>query len=696
MSDINFTTILDDKQFSSAINGMNSKIGKLGNKLDDVSSGGSRFSNVLGKISSTSVNLGNKLSILSASVVAVGAGLFALGNNAAKALDEIGNMSAAAGVSAEYFQEMDYALNQVAEISSDQLASSLTKATKTIGEAATGSKKAAESLMSLGFTQDQINAGTITTEEVMSKYIDTVTQMDNQQQAAALGTDLFGKSFAGIGSALSGTGTEMDLAIQRSRDLGIVLSNETVAAGQAFTDKMSDVTSVLTSMQTKLGAELLPEMTKFADWMTTDGVAAFDTFVAGIRSVIDWYSSLSNSSKAVLETVGLVFGVGGPIILAIRAFIAAINLMFLSNPFTAIAVLIAVAAVAIYQNWDEIVAYFDAVDQWFVDLEGRLYDGALSAFTAIGDGIKAAYDATIGPYVAMVQTALDSISWNTIKGPGAMMGSGGKGQIIPNVDAGTSSGIEGYSTGHTYGEQIETGAKDALDINSPSKVFQSIGNFISQGLGLGIKESSTVVQDALAQAVATTDTNPLASWTEGLQVGLDDVGSLMKSTFSDAENIFVEFTKTGKASFDSLISNMADGLARLAFQQGASVLMGSGTGFGSFLGTLLGAASGTPIPANATGTNYFKGGLTSINERGGELINLPRGSQIIPHDISKQIARGRTSTGNSSMINNITINNAQPYSQDNSAQLAAQLNEVLDRKLQKFQIDQRNTYGRNR
>lgn len=42
---------------------------------------------------------------------------------------------------------------------------------------------------------------------------------------------------------------------------------------------------------------------------------------------------------------------------------------------------------------------------------------------------------------------------------------------------------------------------------------------------------------------------------------------------------------------------------------------------------------------NASGTNDWKGGLTYINERGGELINLPRHTQIIPHDVSMEMAR---------------------------------------------------------
>lgn len=53
------------------------------------------------------------------------------------------------------------------------------------------------------------------------------------------------------------------------------------------------------------------------------------------------------------------------------------------------------------------------------------------------------------------------------------------------------------------------------------------------------------------------------------------------------------------------------------------------------------AVGTTSIPGNATGTSYFPGGWTRINERGGEIVNLPGGTQIIPHDVSRR-AVGQT------------------------------------------------------
>lgn len=45
-------------------------------------------------------------------------------------------------------------------------------------------------------------------------------------------------------------------------------------------------------------------------------------------------------------------------------------------------------------------------------------------------------------------------------------------------------------------------------------------------------------------------------------------------------------------------------------------------------------ASFKKIPYLAKGTPYFKGGTAVINEKGGEIVDLPRGTRVIPHDKS--------------------------------------------------------------
>ena len=50
-----------------------------------------------------------------------------------------------------------------------------------------------------------------------------------------------------------------------------------------------------------------------------------------------------------------------------------------------------------------------------------------------------------------------------------------------------------------------------------------------------------------------------------------------------------------------------------------------------------GSVTSTPVQGHASGTNDFGGGLTRINEQGGEMAILPSGSQIIPADQTENI-----------------------------------------------------------
>ena len=54
---------------------------------------------------------------------------------------------------------------------------------------------------------------------------------------------------------------------------------------------------------------------------------------------------------------------------------------------------------------------------------------------------------------------------------------------------------------------------------------------------------------------------------------------------------------------------------------------------------------------NAAGTDFWQGGETWVNEVGGEIIDLPTGSRVIPHDVSMEMAR------NSGKNNNNNNNN---------------------------------------
>lgn len=57
--------------------------------------------------------------------------------------------------------------------------------------------------------------------------------------------------------------------------------------------------------------------------------------------------------------------------------------------------------------------------------------------------------------------------------------------------------------------------------------------------------------------------------------------------------------------------------------------------------------TGLKVNGHATGTNHFGGGWTEINERGGEIVDLPNGSRIYPHATTEKMIADSLSGNNS-------------------------------------------------
>jgi hypothetical protein len=89
----------------------------------------------------------------------------------------------------------------------------------------------------------------------------------------------------------------------------------------------------------------------------------------------------------------------------------------------------------------------------------------------------------------------------------------------------------------------------------------------------------------------------------------------------------------------SIYSGLKGGVSSLV--SGASSLLSGASGS---VEDRANSVASTYVSGHATGTSFFSGGLTRVNERGGEIINLPSGSKIIPHDVSTAAVGGNTIT----------------------------------------------------
>lgn len=150
--------------------------------------------------------------------------------------DQIADGSKKLGVSAEAFQELDYVAKQTGT-SMEELTTTFAKMQKSIGEAeGGGAKKFTAALDAIGVSLDDLRKKS--PDEQFKELVAQLGKLNDPAQRAAAGAALFGKSFATLGPMMAEGADGIQTLIDRAHELGIVLSDEAVAAGEAFNDEL--------------------------------------------------------------------------------------------------------------------------------------------------------------------------------------------------------------------------------------------------------------------------------------------------------------------------------------------------------------------------------------------------------------------------------------------------------------------------
>ena len=191
-----------------------------------------------------------------------------------------------------------------------------------------------------------------------------------------------------------------------------------------------------------------------------------------------------------------------------------------------------------------------------------------------------------------------------------------------------------------------------------TKVIQFTSSVVTAGKTLlgfvktaGVLISANPVVLGIAAAVAA-GALLIANW--------DKVKELAASLWQKVKDVFGGIKDAIVGAFDSAKDAVGSFFSWLDDKIESVPLLGQlykgAKGIGSsFLNWLDGATRIQPR-GNALGTSYWRGGLTRVNERGGEIISLPSGTQIIPHDVSARMAGGPQVTVNVTVAGNVIGN----------------------------------------
>ena len=196
------------------------------------------------------------------------------------------------------------------------------------------------------------------------------------------------------------------------------------------------------------------------------------------------------------------------------------------------------------------------------------------------------------------------------------------------------------SAGQTIGGFISTIA--AMTTATTAQTAATGSATIAQtGLNAALAANPIGVVVLAITALVTAGVALYKNW-DTIKAAASQLWTKIKETFGGIKDSIVGAFNSAKDAVGSFFSWIGDKLSWLdtkvenipilgSVYKGGKALVG---GAADFIGSLIGG--------NALGTSYWKGGLTRVNERGGEILNLPSGTQIIPHDVSKRVAGGQT------------------------------------------------------
>lgn len=377
-------------------------------KLDDQASKGldqldGKAEKSGGKFGKFVGTVGKGAAVLGAVAVATGVALFAMTNKVTQSFDNIAKTAPKLGISTDAYQEMDYWAGQNG-LSTGNMEKAVGRLNQRIGAAANGNEKYSDALEALGINMGDVKDGTLSTEDAMYQSISALSKITNEQEKAALASELFGTKLGReLMPALQDGSLSLEDAAKKAKDLGIVIDGDVLASAEDFQDSWDDLTRSMGAFGQKVLGDMIPVFQLMMDWVIGKMPviqkvfkSAFDVVadvigvtIEWIGTIIDWFGKFYNKARDSLDGVSGVFEKFNPLFGTLRD--AFQNFMDSIGPI-----------------WESLQTLFESLEPILIML-GALIGGVLVTAFGLAISVFTATIAAIGPLVNAILNIADIV-----------------------------------------------------------------------------------------------------------------------------------------------------------------------------------------------------------------------------------------------------------------------------------------------
>ena len=557
-----------------------------------------------------------------AGTTAVATGLSALTLKSALAADDLNTLAKQSGFSTADIQKWQYASDLI-DVSIDDIVKSAAKMKKNM---ISTSSTTVDAWNQLGIKVKDSNGHLRNSTTVFYETLTALSKVQNETERDTLAMTLFGKSADSLAGIVDDGGAALQELAGKAEKAGVILSQDTLDSANALNDKVDTLKATVKGFAGKVGSELAGRASKALDVVGSHFSKAFNT------SPMDWLNGKLDTLMAKLDS-----------------WIAGGGLERLADLLVNGVQLGAQKAGDMLQKAGDSMA-------WCKEHTKTLKTGvkllaaafALVKLAEFNRTVSSGGNALLGLGKTVLtmtgllggQAAATSTATVAQTGLNAALRANPVGFVITVLVALIAVGVLVYKNW----DWLKAGAQSLW--NKFKDVSIRIGNAFS-GAFNKVKNAAKTALEWVGDKL---------SWLNDKIESIPILGSLYKGAkgvLGDAIE-WVDNATTGNRSGTSTGTTQTKTSSKTTTTAGPVKTTTSTTT--TIPKPTPSSLLSLPSLGNATGTPYWRGGYTRVNERGGEIMNLPSGTQIIPHDVSVKAAGGRSVTVNVNIQGNVIGN----------------------------------------
>lgn len=408
-------------------------------------------------------------------MIGMGTAITKITLDAGKQADDLNTMAKVYGISTEELQKFQYA-SALIDVDVSTLTGSMTKLTKAMDSASSGSGASAEAFEQLGIAITDSDGNFKDRNEVFNETIKALGNISDETERDALAMQIFGKSAMELNPLILGGADDLEKYSEQAKNAGLILDQNMLDSLNDVNDQVDLFKASIKQGGMILGAQFAPYLTQVGQGLNEFVFSLAQAFQeGGVSGMIDEFVNQAETIFPVLidnfmtglnDLIGYIAEHAGEITQKGIELILNLGKGFIN----ALPDLMANVATLIRNIISGIASSFPDIIATGLDLVWALIKGTVNA---LPDLLKAGVDIVKG-------------LWNGIKSASSWL-----------MDR-----IKEWCDG------IVGGIKRFFKIGSPSKVMaDEVGTFMAEGIGVGFEKEIPQVQKEMRNALSDLSAN---------------------------------------------------------------------------------------------------------------------------------------------------------------------------------------------